>query len=493
SAAGPIPAAIAGDDTNKTAVAVPPSEAASLYRLLSDRIHALRQKELDMSAIYSGENPLVIGLRKQIAEVERQKTELEGVYPGLVQTAATATPAASSHLLGLDLAYSDRVAQVAGLEARMRVLTNQLERATVEARAFDQVENSILKLQRQRDLEEARLKRLESSLEQATIDTALDSSKISNISIAQAPSPPVQDSSRRTNSAALAAGAGVLIGLLLALFLDLVLDQSVRRASELERRFRLPVFMTIPVFKAARLWGNGRQRLLWGGGASKQVGTATETVAPPSVSDSPEALRPFYEGLRDRLLLHFENVTRRPKVIALSGCTPGSGATTLAAGLAAALSETGDGNVLLVDLNLDQGAAHPFYRGKQLCGLADILEHEKRGAGLVQDNLFLASATGANGSGHHPVLSKKVVDLMPRLRASDYDYIIFDLPPISPTSVTFRLAGYMDLVLLVVESARTSKHKVRDAMALLGHAKAKVGAILNKQRKYVPEWVHHGS
>ena len=46
----------------------------------------------------------------------------------------------------------------------------------------------------------------------------------------------------------------------------------------------------------------------------------------------------------------------------------------------------------------------------------------------------------------------------PGLKASDYDYIIFDMPPGTQTSPTPRLARYMDLALLVLESEKTSQH-----------------------------------
>src|SRR5207249_7960773 len=90
---------------------------------------------------------------------------------------------------------------------------------------------------------------------------------------------------------------------------------------------------------------------------------ASSIQNPPSSIPHPashsSALRPFYETLRDRLISFFElkNLTHKPKLVAMTSCGEGAGVTTTAAGLAACLSETGDGNVLLVDMNLQQGAA----------------------------------------------------------------------------------------------------------------------------------------
>src|SRR5262249_55502718 len=91
-------------------------------------------------------------------------------------------------------------------------------------------------------------------------------------------------------------------------------------------------------------------------------------VEPPrsnGIADPRSILRPFHETLRDRLITYFEvrNLTHKPKLVALTSCADGSGVSTTAAGLAASLSETGDGNVLLVDMNSQQGEAHHFYKG----------------------------------------------------------------------------------------------------------------------------------
>jgi len=197
-------------------------------------------------------------------------------------------------------------------------------------------------------------------------------------------------------------------------------------------------------------------------------------------------MRPFYEALRDRLITFFEvkNLTHKPKLVALTSCLEGAGVTTIAAGLAASLSETGDGNVLLVEMN-QQGAAHQFYQGDLACGLDDALEADKRGGALVQDNLYVA--TEATGNDRLPqALPKRFKHLVPRLKASDYDYIIFDMPPISQISMTPRLARFMDMVLMVVESEKTDRQVVKRASSMLAESGANVGVVLNKGRTYVP-------
>ena len=118
----------------------------------------------------------------------------------------------------------------------------------------------------------------------------------------------------------------------------------------------------------------------------------------------------------------------KPKLVAVTDCSGGAGASTLAGGLAAALSETGDGKVLLVDMNVRRPEVHSFFRGAPACSLTEALVGAPSPAG---ENLYLAVATSPDAP-EAPVIPKKFYDLMPHLKASDFDYIIFDMPPIGP-------------------------------------------------------------
>ena len=120
------------------------------------------------------------------------------------------------------------------------------------------------------------------------------------------------------------------------------------------------------------------------------------------------SLHPFCEALRDRLIVYFEvnNLTHKPKLVAVTSANRGAGVSSIAAGLAASLSETGDGNVLLVDMNLEQGAAQQFYKGKAGCGLDTALKTETKENALVQENLYVVNGN-ANSSELPRILPKR--------------------------------------------------------------------------------------
>ena len=92
-----------------------------------------------------------------------------------------------------------------------------------------------------------------------------------------------------------------------------------------------------------------------------------------------------------------------------------------------------------------------------------------------------------NFPGTPRILPRRFNSLVPKIKASDYDYIIFDMPPVNQLSVTPRLASFMDMVLLVIESEKTDRDVVQRATAMLAESNANVRAILNKNRDYVPK------
>lgn len=224
----------------------------------------------------------------------------------------------------------------------------------------------------------------------------------------------------------------------------------------------------------------------------RENATDLPVPAPLSTSIPPwdprHALRPFYDTLRDRLITYFEvkNLTHKPKLVALTSCGDRSGVTSTAAGLAAALSETGEGNVLLVDMNVEQGAAHHFYKGHLSCGIDEALTKDKRHEARVQDNLYVVTES-SNAESLPRVLPKRFTSLVPKLKASDFDYIIFDMPPMSQISITPRLAKFMDMIMVVVESEKTDRDVVQRAVSMLTETRANVGVVLNKRKHYVPQ------
>ncbi len=463
-----------------------PLDKLNQYRRLSARLDKLQNQEDDFLNQYTDDSPLVKKVRQEMADVSRQQQALEKQYPQL----AALAPAAGSDKAAFD--PSAEMARIKGLAITINVLSNQLDNVRSEAAKLDDAGVGILQLQRKRDLDEVNYRSYLATLDQARVYEAMGAGHVSNIISAQDPSPPVLDVAKKPKILILSLAAAILAPILLAFALELYVDRRIKRPGDVEKKTNLPLFMVIPSVKR-----HDHGRLLAAPpGPAPASDTPADAPLTPALIAPPSAngLKTYYDALRDRLMFYFHsrNMTHKPKLVGVTNCSRSAGATTVAAGLAAALSETGEGNVLLVDMNLPGGAAHPFYKGKPGCGLSDVLELGKRDDALVQDNLYLASAGQSSAGKSMRLLPKSFSDLMPKLKASDYDFIIFDLPPVSQTSATSNLAGMLDITFLVLEAEKTNQDTARRAAARFAESQANVAAVLNKARTRLPAWLDQG-
>jgi Mrp family chromosome partitioning ATPase len=217
--------------------------------------------------------------------------------------------------------------------------------------------------------------------------------------------------------------------------------------------------------------------------------------------DSRQSIQLYANGLRERLITYFEGRGAghgKPKRVAVTGCSHGAGVTTIATSLAAALSRIPDVKVLLVDMNMAQGVARTFRNGEpSVVGDATESNLDPNAAIRPSDEQLAVVPMRSTNNGHHgngestgssgDGFPSGLAHLAPQFEANDHEFIIFDLPPATSTSMTPRMAGYMDIVLLVLESEKTGREVAGRAATLMRDSRANVAAVLNKYRKYVPE------
>jgi uncharacterized protein involved in exopolysaccharide biosynthesis/Mrp family chromosome partitioning ATPase len=471
-------------------VASVPTEQLARYKSVCARLTYLERRQNDyVQQGFTDDSKLMKETRDGMVAAAKTKEELETQFPALVEVDTSVTSSGSTPTL----AEATEAVQVTSLPLRIKELNAQLAQIRDDAVKLDQAEEQIADLERTKKIQENNYLYYTTIQDQARIDEQLGPERFSNISPIQLPSPPYPATGKFHKTLATLALGGLLAGLAWAFLIEFFLDRSIKRPVDFQAKLRMPFFLSIPDLnhnRRSRLAATERRQLE--SGDQKSLATTANgalEIASPLVN---HALHPHYDALRDRLVNYFEsiNLTRKPKLVAVTSTAKGAGVSTIAAGLAASLSETGDGRVLLVDMNRENGAAQQFVRGKAECKLDDALASEKRDDALVRENLYVVSE-GANGDGLSRIMPKRFASLVPKLKASDYDYIIFDMPPVTQTSVTTRLAGFMDTVMLVIESEKTDRDVVQQANQLLLQSKANVTAVLNKTRKYVPARLQH--
>jgi uncharacterized protein involved in exopolysaccharide biosynthesis/Mrp family chromosome partitioning ATPase len=466
-----------------------PQETVDEYNQTLDFIDSYKKQLVALrKQSYSARSILVLETQTQIKDAEARLKQLEKSEPRLAKLSNLATPTPGVTAVPADPIANEQ-SQVDVLQIKLKVLQESLAAVHSSVTNLEAQESAIRDLQLSYQLKEKQYTDYLTLLNAQKANIDIGALKDANIVTTQDPTPPALALSKTPKMMAIAALAGILAGIAWAFFTEFYLDHSVRRAREVEGDLNMRLFLSIPDLNR-----NGHRRL---NGASPSPAHPANGVngANGNLSvapwDSNHSLRNYYEALRDRLITYFEvnNLNHKPKLVAVTGSGPGCGASTIAAGLAASLSETGDGNVLLIDMNVEQGAAQQFYKGKPNHELNEALASDTRDAAMVQKNLYVVSGTN-NGDQLARMLPKRFANLLPTLKASDYDYIIFDMPPVARTGVTQRLSGFMDMMLLVVEAEKTSREVVRQAGGLLTESKANVSVVLNKTRTYIPKSLH---
>ena len=478
--------------TNNDSI-MPPSDKIEEYSATLSDLDQTRKAKRDLlnQKNYTESHPIVQNVQTRIDKLEGQKHAMEKAFPALAGMGANVNRTGTNSF-GADMA--DDLSAIRKLTARVTYATTIISNIQVQASHLMDHEGEIAALTLNHELIDTNYHSIASLVQQSLVRKDL-SAVNGTMSVVQKATPAARDMKklRKLIGGSFAGLAG--LGLLLAFFFDFVLNKTIRRSADIERQLHMPVFLTIPDTK----W-SGRLKLPWSKPEPSNetaLAVAGEGHAETSIvpwSDG-QQLDTYLEGLKERLKTYFEvhNLNmKKPKLEAVTGCERGAGVSTVASGLAAALSNAGTGSVLLVDMNKGQGVAKAFSKGDMTRGLTEMLQagvaHEDA---KVQDNLYIATADREEDGSPAKSLPSKFNNLVPKLKASDYDYIIFDMPPVTQTSATPRLASYMDITLMVMESEKTGQQMAARASALMRAARVNVAAVLNKYRPHVPARLSH--
>ena len=264
---------------------------------------------------------------------------------------------------------------------------------------------------------------------------------------------------RPVRDIALAALAGLLAGLLLALLRGLT-DTRLRDARTLRRVIGAPVLGEIPYERAAR------SHPLIAGRAGR--------------SPRGEAMRKLRTNLR------FVNVAEPARVIAVTSPGAEEGRTSLACNLAITLAEAG-WRVLLVDADLRAPGVAGQLGLEPAAGLTEVLLGEARVGDVVQpwgEKSLLVLPAGAVPPNPSELLgSKAMADLLQSLRDCA-DLVIVDTAPLLAVTDAVVVAVQSDGALLVARRGRTRSAAAAQAAETLQAVSVRLlGGVLNRGRR----------
>jgi uncharacterized protein involved in exopolysaccharide biosynthesis/Mrp family chromosome partitioning ATPase len=468
------------------------SVAVDEYNDLAAQLLLLQQRRNELLINRKPSDPALVTLSNLISQVRKRGLDLVEQFPDLARKRASNQSGRSSAPV---LSLEEEKYLESGLKAKLDSIKAQSKNLETEVTRISSLGFQLQDLERRRQLEEEKYRYFQSSLEKAILDEKLDPSKIPNIKVMQSPTPPLKSIDTKDMKLVLAiAFSGLGMGLALAFLIEMVIDRRVSRPIEISTRLQLPLMLSIPYIRSK----DRIAKLIGDYPALEPAGDGGELILPslsrrndirPADKSGEHFIAPYVAAIHDRITFNFQvnNINHKPKLVALTGLSEGAGTSTIAAGLAKAFAENGERKVLLVNLNAESGESHG-HPADSLFKAVELSRSER--FRLAPRNLYFASAsTRRDSKDSHALAPTALHEIMPHLVASDFDYIIFDMPPVGPTSPTLTMAGFMDKVLLVLDGDNTTRENLSWGYMELEKAKADVSCIFNKARSHAPRWV----
>ena len=192
---------------------------------------------------------------------------------------------------------------------------------------------------------------------------------------------------------------------------------------------------------------------------------------------------PVAEAYRTlRTNIQYSKIDGDLKTLLFTSAGPGEGKSTTAANTGIALAQLGK-QVLILDCDLRKPAQYRIFQTENR-GLTQALVEEIPPAELIQPtavaNLFLLTSGPIPPNPSELLGSKRMLEIIQSLK-SQYDYLLFDTPPVLAVTDACVLASRVDGVILVIARGMVKPEIGRQAMELIVNAHGKLlGTIINR-------------
>ena len=441
-----------------------PNPAADRMREL---LYELELREQNLLSNYDQQSRQVQDVRRQIAEA-REILEKE-------QRIRTQTTTGMNNAQQqTEISLLQEQANISALETEVNHLRHGLTQARGQLQSLNERAAEMKRLNREIEMHEGNYRKYTENLEQARIDQALTAGRISNIAVVQPATLPIKSVRPQKGLQLL---LGILLGAFGAITLAFVceyLDHTIRTPQEVEERLGLPVLAYVPRTSENTICPMGRK-------ASEKW-------------EIPASVEGHYELLTQRILSSWSNRRRQGRVIAIMASRRGEGVSAVSANLAAAMSRSGAGPVLLMDANPTSPSQARIFQMKASRGLFDVLSNGHECSDFIRslpvENLSLLPAGTANGhrlEGPDPTELGKMLNELKK----KYRLIVIDVPPVADVNWAARLAGVCDGVGLVVEAEKSRWEAAQATKEQLLMSRANIlGVVLNKRQFAIPGWLY---
>ena len=279
----------------------------------------------------------------------------------------------------------------------------------------------------------------------------------------------------------------VLMGLLVGLssgggaaFLREVMDNSFKRAEEVETVLGLNVLASIPNI------GETSVRPRTPSGIAEKLDPTLVTITEP-VSLAAEQYRVVCAKLNKI------SKDLGSRVIAVMSSVKNEGKTLTSINLSAALAKDFNRRVLLIEADLKNPSlsrllGHPMNGGLvNLLSLQTDLDHV--GLTYFDGRLTVLPAGKSMGDDLRLLGSEQIREFLEQAKGR-YDFIVLDIPPILPLADANVITGLADAMIMVIWAEHTPQRLVQRAIADLDSRKI-LGVVLNDVKSYMSHYYYY--
>ncbi len=339
--------------------------------------------------------------------------------------------------------------QIDSLEANIKIWEGKALDLARRVADFDQLRSKI-------ERTKVQYERLSGQLRQMDVYKNLDQD---TVMILEHASKPEQKRTELNKLLAIGAACGLALGLLILFVLD-KMDDRIGSFFEFRERFPEVLLGQVP----------------------RELGKTGVSML--TSNDPRHALLESFRTLRSSIIfLPVEGA--RPKTILVTSATPGEGKTTIAANLAITFAFSG-AKTLLVDADLRLGRIAKAFKIESEAGLSDVLRQRTHWREvIVPTSTPNLSILPRGKTLPHPAehFLGKVTDQLLQEVYAEFDYIIFDSPPVMAADDVLSLAPKIDGTIFVVRFSTSSARRSRTAINLLVQRQANLlGVVCNDVR-----------
>lgn len=430
-------------------------------------------------------NPIINNLRQQYLELARRENEWSARF-------------GRDHLAVINLRTRMRDLRTSILDEVRRLAESARSDFEVSKQRQQEIEKQLaeaVSVSRTTNTAEITLRELESrakgyrSLYDTFLQRYMGSVQQESFPISEArviyPALPPESKSKPKTKLILALGlfGGVALGVALGLLRD-VMDRVFRTSAQIEAALQLPCLSLVPLLRAPKSQKPFPVAPRQPDEDLRQRTISTRSAVHSTVIGMP--LSRFAEAIRSvKLAIDLNPTKTSNKIIGITSALPNEGKTTIAAALAQLIAHSGK-SVIVVDCDLRNPSLSASLAPDAAAGIVEVIYGTRTLDETVwrdpKTNLTFLPAVRRGPLLHtSEILSADATrKLFDRLRAS-YDYIVVDLPPLTPVVDVRATTPLIDCFIMVVEWGRTKIDVVQHALHTAPNIyECLIGTVLNK-------------